>query len=297
MEQRETRLRDYKDRQEAKAEADAGYPWLKGLASRKLGYQVDYDNPRTFNEKIGWRKIHQRNPLFTQMTDKIGVREYVAEQLGEAEMKRLFPPVLMITDQPETFDFDALPKDLAIKCAHGSTWNMIVREEANVDMELAVHELRMFLMRDFKPWLQEYGYRHIPRRIVVEEMLFIDEGDSAWDMKLHCFNGKCRYLEYHVGHHKTRQRFHIGPDFSIVPGLNPVSDEIPERPAYTDDMVQLAEKISAPFDQLRVDFLTTKTRYYMNELTLYTSSGLRKFDGEGGDELVGSWWEPRPYVD
>ena len=40
-------------------------------------------SPRTFNEKIAWRKLYQRNPAFSVFADKIAVKAEIAKLIGE----------------------------------------------------------------------------------------------------------------------------------------------------------------------------------------------------------------------
>lgn len=56
---------------------------LKHMFKEKMGYELNLDNPQTFNEKLQWLKLHDRNPLYTTMVDKYEVKKYVAEKIGE----------------------------------------------------------------------------------------------------------------------------------------------------------------------------------------------------------------------
>lgn len=38
--------------------------------------------PVTYNEKLNWLKIHDRNPLYTELVDKYSVKEYVDKKIG-----------------------------------------------------------------------------------------------------------------------------------------------------------------------------------------------------------------------
>jgi hypothetical protein len=63
--------------------------WLTGYAHERhafqsrQGYPLDLTNPRSFSEKICWRKIYDRNPLLPCVIDKYAVRKYVVDTLGE----------------------------------------------------------------------------------------------------------------------------------------------------------------------------------------------------------------------
>ena len=43
-----------------------------------LGYEPDFRRPRTFNERVAHRILHDRNPLIPLTTDKVTARDYVA---------------------------------------------------------------------------------------------------------------------------------------------------------------------------------------------------------------------------
>lgn len=42
----------------------------------------DLNNPKTYNEKLNWLKLHDHNPLYTTLVDKYEVKKYVDEILG-----------------------------------------------------------------------------------------------------------------------------------------------------------------------------------------------------------------------
>ena len=56
--------------------------FLKRKFKLRMGYELDLDNPKTFNEKLQWLKLYDRNPLYTKLVDKYEVRKYIAEKIG-----------------------------------------------------------------------------------------------------------------------------------------------------------------------------------------------------------------------
>ena len=48
-----------------------------------LGEYPDLKNPKSFNEKLQWLKLHDRKPIYTTMVDKAEAKKYVAERIGE----------------------------------------------------------------------------------------------------------------------------------------------------------------------------------------------------------------------
>ena len=59
-------------------------------------------------------------------------------------------------------------------------------------------------------------------------------------------------------------------------------------PAETDEMIRLAETVSAGVPCLRVDFLLTAEGIRMGELTLYHGSGMRDYYIDDWDERLGA---------
>ena len=49
---------------------------------RRMKRLPDLKNPTTYNEKLQWLKLHDRQPLYTQLVDKYAVRRFVAERIG-----------------------------------------------------------------------------------------------------------------------------------------------------------------------------------------------------------------------
>ena len=81
--------------------------YLTGYANERRefqsrhGYPLDLAHPRSFSEKICWRKIYDRNPLLPRIVDKYAVRKYVTEALGESRAQRVLVPLLFETKEPE----------------------------------------------------------------------------------------------------------------------------------------------------------------------------------------------------
>lgn len=49
----------------------------------------DLAAPLTFNEKIQWRKLYDRNSLFTEIADKVAVKQYVDSKNTVAKVPKI----------------------------------------------------------------------------------------------------------------------------------------------------------------------------------------------------------------
>ena len=84
---------------------------LKRLYKYKMGKKLNLKNPQTFNEKLQWLKLYDRNPIYTTMVDKYEVKKYVSEKIG----KQYVVPLLGVWDKFENINFNALPDQFVLK--------------------------------------------------------------------------------------------------------------------------------------------------------------------------------------
>lgn len=86
--------------------------WMSDSAHVRLRYwlkidkKLNLDNPQTFNEKLQWLKLYDRNPEYTKMVDKYEVREYIKEKLGEEYLI----PLLGAYDSFDEIDFSYISR-------------------------------------------------------------------------------------------------------------------------------------------------------------------------------------------
>ena len=72
---------------------ESEYPkYLKKIFKYRTGENLNLKHPKTFNEKIQWIKLYGITQLMRDCTDKVKVRDYVRERIGEEYLK----PVLQI---------------------------------------------------------------------------------------------------------------------------------------------------------------------------------------------------------
>lgn len=56
--------------------------YLKIYHRLHLGYRLNLKHPRTYQEKLQWLKLYNRNPEYTIMADKVKAKEWVAGKIG-----------------------------------------------------------------------------------------------------------------------------------------------------------------------------------------------------------------------
>ena len=99
---------------------------LKEYFPTRTGYELNMENPQTFDEKLQWLKLYNTTPLKIKLADKLAVREWVAEKIGTNYLIPLCRGSENGWNRFEDIDFESLPDRFVLKCAHGSAMNIIV---------------------------------------------------------------------------------------------------------------------------------------------------------------------------
>ncbi len=81
--------------------------YLKLMFKYRFGKKLDLNNPQTFNEKLQWLKLNDRNPSYKKMVDKYEVKKYVENIIG----KDYIIPTLGIYNGFHEIDFDKFPSN------------------------------------------------------------------------------------------------------------------------------------------------------------------------------------------
>lgn len=260
--------------------------YLKGRFKRKVGYELNIDNPTTFNEKLQWLKVNTRNPQYTRMVDKYEFKVYVEEVLG----KGYTIPTLGIYDSVDEIEWDKLPEQFVLKCNHDSGGVVICRDKNNFDIGEAVKKLESCLNRNYYWAGREWPYKNIKPRIIAEEYMEDVSGEII-DYKFLCYNGSCKYV------FTCTERFTEGGlkvtffdrEWNKLPIRRhyPISDQNIDKPQNFYQMIEIAEKLTKGIPFVRVDFYEINGRLYIGELTFYPGGGMEEFENYEQDVLLG----------
>ncbi len=150
-----------------------------------MGYWMDFDNPKTFNEKIQWLKLNDRHPEYTQLVDKVAVKYYVKDLIGD----EYIIPTLGIWNSVDEIDWKALPDKFVIKAAGDSGSIVICTGKRNFDINKAKAQLKKLGNRNYSKTNKEYPYYSVPRRFIAEELLENSASNVKPDFIVTCTNG------------------------------------------------------------------------------------------------------------
>ena len=258
---------------------------------RRMKQWPDLKNPTTYNEKLQWLKLHDRQPLYTQLVDKYAVRRFVAERIGGGY---LIPLVGGPWDSFDEIDFDALPEKFVLKCTHDSGGLLICRDKRALDREKARRRIAQSLQQNFYYHNREWPYKDVRPRIIAEAYMEDASTSELRDYKFFCFGGEPKMLfvasDRQTAGEETKFDF-FDMDYNHLDLRNghPNAAVPPEKPAQFGLMRELAQKLSQGIPHVRVDLYEVNGRVYFGEMTFYHWSGMVPFDPPEWDERLGSW--------
>ncbi|HUI16241.1 MAG TPA: ATP-grasp fold amidoligase family protein [Alphaproteobacteria bacterium] len=262
---------------------------IKRTFRETFGRELDLDNPRTLNEKIAYKILFDRRPLLTLISDKIRVRDYVAQKVGPACLKRLY----QVCRTSRQIDWQALPPSFVIKANHGSGMNAFVPDKSKADPERLLPTVEGWLdINYYHACRREWSYRDIVPSLLIEELLADAREHVPTDYRFYVFDGLAAYL------HVTFDRFSNPRSNFYERNLNrlnvrllyPNNDGHVVFPENIEDMFVLADRLGHGLDFVRVDLYNIQGRIVFGELTNYPGAGLDRFHPPEYDGIIGARW-------
>ncbi len=244
--------------------------------------------PGSFSDKVLWRKIFDRNPVFVPMTDKLEARKLALQRCPDI----LLPDILWEDENTEEFPFDSIELPVVVKVNNGSGWNFFLRDRSP---EQRVGLDRFFqVMRTRKRYGRkngEWAYRPLKRRFFAERELVDSCGLPPDDYKLYFSNG--RLTQMHVAHDRWGDRalVNYGPDLKVVP-VDEVGwrrDYVPRDWHMIDQIMGTCRKLAGDLDFVRIDVYVRAGQIYFGEFTLYPGSGI--MGSATATELRAAGWD------
>lgn len=241
--------------------------------------KLDLNNPKTYNEKLQWLKLHDRKPFYKEMVDKYEAKKYIANKIGE----QYIIPTLGVWDRFEDIDFSSLPDQFVLKCTHDSGGLVICKNKKTLNIEEARRKIQSSLNHNYFWAGREWPYKYIKPRIIAEKYMEdfsshkLDANEETWltDYKFFCFDGKPVIMYRSQDKSQNAHTDFFDMDYNHLPirMKDPNSDVPPEKPETFEKMKELATILCEGHPHIRVDFYNSNNEIYVGELTFYHCSG------------------------
>ena len=245
-------------------------------------------NPKTYNEKLNWLKLHDKNPIYTRIVDKFEAKEYVKDIIGD----QYIIPTLGVWDNFDDIDFDELPQQFVLKCTHDSEGLVIVKDKDKLDKEMAKNKIESALKQNFFYIGREWPYKNVKPRIIAEKYMEDHIDGELRDYKFFCFDGepKAMYVASDRASDNVKfDYFDLNFNHLDIKQKYPHAEQPLRKPVTFEKMIELSKVLSKGFPHVRVDFYEVDGQLYFGELTFYHFSGFMPFEPNKWDKIFGDW--------
>ena len=261
--------------------------YLKWKFKLTMGYKLDLDNPKTFNEKMQWLKLNDRNTEYTKMVDKYSAKEYVGSIIG----KEYIIETIGIYDKFDDINFSDLPDKFVIKPTHTSGDIYICNDKSKIDYLELKKRVNKWLKRNYYKIHREWPYKNIEPKIIIEKYMDDTKYHELVDYKIMCFNGDPEIIftctERFSNEGLKVTFFDLNWEKLPFERHYPSSSRNIKKPNNFDKMLELSKKLSKDIPFVRVDWYEINGKLYFGELTFYPGSGYEEFTPEEWDTIIG----------
>lgn len=254
----------------------------------RFGYVMNLKDPKTYNEKLQWLKLYNRDPKYTNMVDKHEAKKIVTDTIGEEYVI----PSYGVWNAFDEINFDELPNQFVLKCTHDSGGIYICKDKDSMDVESARKILERSLNINYSYYGREWAYKDIKPRIIAEK--YLEENNELTDYKFFCFDGEPKVL--YVATERMNSEDGVKFDFFDlnfnnlhIKNNHPNSTKEILKPKSFDEMIELSKTLSKGLPHVRIDFYEVGGKPLFGEYTFYSNCGLDPFDPPIWDETLGDW--------
>jgi hypothetical protein len=193
-------------------------------------------------------------------------------------------------ERVEDINWDKLPQRFAIKCNHGSGYNIICTDKSRFDIPEAEKKLRGWLKEKYGVERAEQGiYSRIKPMIIAEKFIETADNKPPKDFKFFCSYGEVKFLFVASDRIDEQTKFdYYWPDWTWIPVRNQHPNVGPiEKPKMLDKMIDYAKRLSKDLPLIRVDLYNEGEQIIFGELTFTHFGCLNSFDPDEYDLLFG----------
>jgi len=246
---------------------------------------INWENPVTYNEKLSVSKLMCATKIKSDLTDKIKVRDWVKDKIGEEHLI----PLIGTYDDFDEIDFEKLPNKFVIKMNHDCGSVSVVNDKSKINKKKLEKKYNFHKKFNYAYKWFEMHYENIEPKILIEKNM----GSAITDYKFLCFDGvpyTCRLDFDRFGEH-TRNIYDL--DWNLLDANKGNYKNNPnkiDKPKNFDEMVEIVKKLCDGFDQVRVDLYDIDGKIYFGEMTFTNGRGEEPFHPESKDEEIGKLW-------
>ena len=271
------------------SESIFGFPYEKRKFSRKHGYRLNLNFPRTFNEKVVVKKIRDRNPLLPITADKYYVKSFLSTEFGAKWASHHLIETIDYGTNVKSFR-NELPEEYIIKGTHLSGTNLIKTKEDFFCETKVNNHIRKILKTQIYTYSNSWLYSKITPGYIIEPLIRDEKNEIPKDYKFFCMHGKTVMIQLDSGRFKEMTRSLFDASGQLINART----RFPHGPkslsiSNFEDVKKFVESLAFNLDFVRVDIYLINDKPIFGELTHYPGGGHSPISYEI-DLFLGNLW-------
>lgn len=253
-----------------------------------VGKPLNLKNPQTLNEKMMYLKlkVYWDKQYVADRADKYKVHNVVTGMGCPEILNELYGA----WERVEDIEWEKLPQRFAIKCNHGSGYNIICKDKSSFNIPEAKEKLRGWMKEKYGVERAEQGiYSKIKPMIIAEKFIETADNKPPRDYKFFCSYGEVKFMFVASDRIDGKTKFdYYWPDWTWIPVKNQHPNVGPvEKPKMLDKMLEYARILSRDLPLIRVDLYNEGEQIIFGELTFTHFGCLNSFDPDEYDFKFG----------
>ena len=233
------------------------------------GKKLDLENPQTLEEKNIWLALNTDTTMWSVLSDKYAVRDYVKG----CGLSHILNDLYAKWDRVDDIDISTLPNEFVIKANNSCATVIIVRDKNTLDIKETKKKIRKWFTGIPYGYIGYNGHYLRIKPCIIAEKLLHDSNSEVLpiDYKFFCTYGKvfmCEVMQGRTeGTHSLRATLY-DENWSVIYDNNKVSKgTLIKKPVSYDCMVDYCYKLAKDFPFVRVDFYEIDGKPIFGELT------------------------------
>lgn len=209
------------------------------------------------------------DPLRVFVSDKEYVKVFVKAVIGD---EYNVPTIKVLKSASEARSY-SYPQACCIKPTHMSGEVILRTAGSEIDFEI----IDRWFNESHYINTRERNYRSLRPKVIVEPIVF--DNLNVTDYKIFCFQGRAKLIQLDLDRHLDHTRKFFDRNWSELPFslAYPRSEALVPVPDNIEQMITLAEKLSIPFDFVRIDLYSDGEQCLVGEITNCHGNATERF--------------------
>jgi hypothetical protein len=162
----------------------------------------DFENPELFTEKIQHIKLYERTAIRKMAADRLKVRDYVSDKVGDAHLIPLIGSYQTLTGEV----WDSFPEQFVLKANHGCGMVKIIQAKSDHSFEEILELTEKWKSTDYYEVGHEWVYKDLSREVITETLITDDKGQVPKDWKFFCFHGEVKIIQEDIDRYGNKSQ-------------------------------------------------------------------------------------------